>query len=262
MTSSNVVEDNFTKVRFLVEEAKDLGAVVVALPECFAFLGARDGEVREVAEPLSGPLFSRYQALAQKYQIDISYGGFAEHVPGQEKCANAHVWVSSTGAIQAVYRKVHLFDINLPGGPRLMESDGYVAGTALKSVEVLGQTFGLSICYDLRFPRLFQRLRDDGAEVLMIPAAFTMTTGAAHWEVLQRARAIENQCYVVCAAQRGKHNERRQSFGHAMIVDPWGTVIAQCPERTSVVCTKLDFEAQARTRESMPLMKHERRDLF
>jgi predicted amidohydrolase len=162
------------------------------------------------------------------------------------------------GRLAAHYNKVHLFDVSLADGTELCESASTTPGTSLSGVRVGGFSVGLSICYDLRFPELYRGLVDAGAEVLLVPAAFTLHTGKDHWEPLLRARAIESQAWVVAAAQFGTHPRGRRCYGHSMIVDPWGAVVAQCPDRTGMALATIDREYLDQVRRSLPSLKHRR----
>lgn len=258
MTSTDDVEKNLSIVGGLIERAAARGASVVVVPECFAFLGEHDGDVLRVAEPLTGPLFARYRALAKQHGVVVCYGGFPERVEGAEKTFNAHVVVDEQGEIRAHYRKIHLFDLDIEGGPRLLESKATAPGDRLVTTSSPVGTLGLAVCYDLRFAELFLGYRRAGADVILVPAAFTLTTGKEHWEVLLRARAIETQCYVAAAAQRGRHNAKRESFGHAMIVDPWGSVVAQCHDDTGLAIAEIDPAWTKSVRARLPVMEHRR----
>src|SRR6478609_578159 len=231
MRSSGDLAANLATVRELTARAASDGAKLVALPECFSFLGRGEGDKLPIAERLEdgGPIVSALRELATKHGVWMLGGGTPEIVPGDAKRTwNTAVVVDPRGELVARYRKVHLFDVDIPGGAVLRESDATAAGDELVVVDIAGAKVGLTICYDVRFPELYRALvKDRGAEVLMVPAAFTAHTGAAHWHLLLRARAVEDQAYVVAAAQWGKHNEKRESFGHSLIVDPWGTVLGE-----------------------------------
>lgn len=176
---------------------------------------------------------------------------------------NSHVLVDDHGSIAAVYRKIHLFDIDVKDGPQLKESDGTIPGDQIvPPVPTPVGNVGLAICYDVRFPELSTILAQQGAHILTYPSAFTQITGSAHWEVLLRCRAIENQCYVIAAAQTGQHNAKRRSYGHAMVVDPWGCMIAQCREGNDVCVAEIDLDYLNKVRQQMPVMKHKRDDLY
>ena len=208
MTAVNDVGANFAACSKLVEEACAKSAQIVFFPECFSFIGAAAGEAQAVAEPLSGPILARYRELAKQHSVWLSLGGFQERVDGEERIYNTHVVIDGGGEIRATYRKIHLFDVPMVN---LVESRQALAGSELVAVDSPAGRLGLTVCYDLRFPELFQKLTFvHGARVLLVPSAFAVKTGEAHWETLLRARAIETQCYVVAAAQAGQHNTGRQ----------------------------------------------------
>ncbi|HEV7554498.1 MAG TPA: carbon-nitrogen hydrolase family protein, partial [Kofleriaceae bacterium] len=190
--------------------------------------------------------------------IWIVGGGLPELVPGDTKRTyNTLAVIDPAGKLAARYRKIHLFDVDIPGGAVLRESDATAAGDELVTVDIAGARVGLSICYDVRFPELYRRLvKDRGAEVLLVPAAFTAHTGAAHWNLLLRARAIEDQAWVVAAAQWGRHNDKRESYGHTLVVDPWGTIVGEREEGDGVVMATLDGATVAKRRAQMPVLRH------
>jgi predicted amidohydrolase len=232
----------------------------VVLPECFSFLGGREGDRLAIAEALdgTGPVMSSLRDLATKYGVWIVGGGTPEKVPDDPRRAyNTAIAIDPRGEVVARYRKIHLFDIDIPGGAVLRESDSTAPGDELVVIDVAGAPVGVSICYDVRFPELYRQLvKDMGAEVLLVPAAFTAHTGAAHWHLLLRARAIEDQAWVVAAAQWGRHNDKRESYGHTLIVDPWGTVVGERAEGDGVVLATLDGTAVDKRRTQMPCLAH------
>jgi predicted amidohydrolase len=260
MTSTDNIEHNFEACERLCQEAKKQGAATLVLPECFAFLGRGDGDLMRMSEPLDGPLFSRFKGLAVTHGLEVCFGGFPEKHSATH-AYNAHVVVGPDGATRALYRKIHLFDVVLPSST-LRESAATTPGTDLVVADGAVGKLGLTVCYDLRFPELYRALASKGAQVLLVPAAFTLTTGKEHWEVLLRARAIENQCYVAAAAQTGKHNERRDSYGHGMIIDPWGTVIAQCRDGEGIAVADVDIAWLETVRARIPVWQHRRPDLY
>lgn len=262
MTATHDVEANFQTCARLVEMAKERGARLLSLPECFAFIGEKDTDVLDFMRPLDSELMHRYRALAKQNEIWLTLGGFQEQNTESNKAQNAHILVEPSGEIARVYRKLHLFDVDLADGTRLWESKATEAGTSLEVCSTAVGTVGLSICYDLRFPEQFLALRQLGAQVLLVPAAFTATTGKAHWETLLRARAIESQCYVAAAAQFGRHNARRESHGHAMIVDPWGTVVARCSDGTGIAVADIDLNYLDDVRMRIPVMNHRRPEVY
>jgi predicted amidohydrolase len=260
MCSGDDIEANFQIVESLCAHAKVCGAALVCFPENFAFMAKTANDGAKMAESLTGPLFSRYAALAPKYDLEISYGGFQEKAPAG-RAYNSHVVVNAIGEIVCVYRKIHLFVVNL-SETVFNEAAHVEPGTDVIVAPSTAGQLGLSICYDLRFAELYAALRAKGAEVLLVPAAFTAQTGKAHWEVLLRARAIENQCYVAASAQYGVHNPNRITHGHAMIVDPWGTVVAQCSDHEGIALAEIDLDYMLKIRNSIPIESHRRPELF
>ena len=260
MCSSDDLGANLATVRSLTDRAVSEGAKLVVLPECFSFLGRREGDKLAIAETLDGrgPVATTLRELATKHGIWIVGGGTPEVVPGDvQRTFNTAVVVDPKGALVARYRKIHLFDVDIPGGAVLRESDATAPGAELVVLDIEGAKVGVSICYDLRFPELYRKLvKDRGAEVLLVPAAFTAHTGAAHWHLLLRARAVENQAWVVAAAQHGKHNEKRESYGHSLVVDPWGTIVGEQAAGDGVVMATLDGETVAKRRTQMPCLSH------
>ncbi|XP_066464870.1 deaminated glutathione amidase isoform X2 [Eleutherodactylus coqui] len=264
MTSTSDKEENFSTCSRLVREAAARRAAVVFLPEAFDYIGGSTEETLSLAETLEGDLMQRYRGLARACGVWLSLGGFHEKGSDEDpRISNSHVIVDAAGHIVSVYRKAHLFDVDLQSGVTLRESGFTVPGAEMAPpVSTPGGKVGLAVCYDLRFPEMSLALSRAGAEILTYPSAFTVTTELAHWEVLLRARAIENQCYVAAAAQTGTHNVRRSSFGHAMVVDPWGVVVAQCSEGPGVCYAEIDLPYLQRVRREMPLQKHCRPDLY
>jgi predicted amidohydrolase len=257
MTSTADVEKNLAAAEALVERAMARGATFVGLPENFAFLRA-EGEPVPEAQALDGPWVSRMAALARRLGITLLLGSLPERVPGDRKVRNTSVLLGPDGSTLAAYRKIHLFDIDLPGMEHLKESRAVVPGEELVVAQAPFGSIGLSICYDVRFPELYRELARRGARVLAVPSAFTERTGKAHWEVLLRARAIENLAYVIAPAQVGHHGGGRTSHGQALIVDPWGSVLAQVADGEGVAVAELDFERQDRLRRELPALQHRR----
>lgn len=259
MTSRAEVDENLAAAGRLVAEAASAGARLVVLPECFAYLGPEEGKLA-IAEPLpdGGPILARCQGWAREHGVELVLGGFWERGATPSHVRNACVHVGADGAVRSVYRKIHLFDVDLPDGTTLAESDTVEPGDTPVATETAFGTLGLSVCYDVRFPELYRKLVDQGAIALAIPAAFTLTTGKDHWHVLLRARAIEAQSYVLAAAQTGHHYGRRVSYGHALICDPWGTVLAECGEGEGVAVANVDPEVVARVRRAVPSLAHRR----
>ena len=265
MCASSDVEKNFEVVADLCSQAKDQGCAMLFLPECFAFIGVKGTDALAVMEPMDGPLLGRYLELAAKHRLWLSLGGFPETGPDRgDRRFNAHVIVDASGEIRASYRKIHLFDVDMGdvNGPVLMESRTAAAGETLVTCDSPAGKLGLTVCYDLRFPEMFARLRYElGCEMMLVPSAFTKPTGQAHWETLLRARAIETQSYVVAAAQAGAHSEGRASHGHAMVVDPWGKVVAELDgEETGIAVADVDLGYLKDVRSRIPVETH-RRDI-
>ncbi len=240
-----------------IREAAVRGAQVVCLPEMWPFIGS-DADKVAGAEPLAGPSVSAMQELAQELEIWLFAGSFAECSGRSDRVYNCSPVIDPAGEVVAVYRKIHLFDIDIAGGPCFLESNSVTPGEQLVVVDCPLGRVGLSVCYDLRFPSLYEGLRGAGAEVLMVPAAFTAHTGRAHWELLLRARAVEQQCWVVAADQGGRHNSKRESYGNSMIVDPWGEVAACLASEPGVALADVDASRTARVRRELPCFDHRR----
>ena len=267
---------NFNRIKSLIEQAvSNHNASVVFLPEAFDFIGESTSETLELAEPIDGPLINQYRDLAQTLKVSLSLGGFHEAIKNDtgtvSRIKNTHLIIDGDdGTIRAKYSKCHLFDVEIPEkNLKLKESDYVIPGSDIcKPVSTKIGRIGLGICYDLRFPELSVAMARNGtsidhaADILTYPSAFTIPTGSAHWEVLLRARAIENQCYVIAAAQTGVHNKKRSSYGHSMIVDPWGSVIAQCSEGESVSSAYIDLEYLEKVRKNMPVWSQRRNDIY
>jgi predicted amidohydrolase len=257
LTSTDDVGRNLDRTEALVREAAGRGAALIVLPENFAFLGA-EGEKAKVAEPLDGPSLTRLASLARELGVHLCAGGFHERAPVPGKVHNTAVLFGPAGERLAVYRKIHLFDVDLPGGQRFRESDHVVPGVEPVVAETALCRIGLSICYDLRFPELYRALSAQGAEVILVPSAFTLYTGKDHWHPLLRARAIENQCYLLAAAQFGQHGEKRWTYGKSLLADPWGGVVAQAADGEGLAVGEVDLELVARVRRDLPALAHRR----
>ncbi|KAJ7976243.1 Nitrilase-like protein [Quillaja saponaria] len=258
MTSINDLASNLATCSRLVKEATSAGAKLLCFPEAFSFVGAEDGDSVKIAEPLDGPIMRQYCSLARESSIWLSLGGFQERGSDEEHLCNTHVIIDDAGKIRSTYQKIHLFDVDVPGGRVYKESRFTEAGKDIVAIDSPFGRLGLTVCYDLRFPELYQQLRfQHGAQILLVPSSFTKVTGEAHWEILLRARAIETQCYVIAAAQAGKHNDKRESYGDTLIIDPWGTIIGRLPDRlsTGIAIADIDFSLINSVREKMPIAK-------
>ncbi|XP_014676513.1 PREDICTED: nitrilase homolog 1-like isoform X2 [Priapulus caudatus] len=265
MTSTADKKANLATCTSLVESAAKKGAQMVYLPECSDYLCEAKSDTISQAESLDGDTVAHFMNLAKEHNVWLSVGGI--HEKGSSADADrvyiTHLIINSSGHVVSVYRKLHLFSVDIKGGVRLRESDVAIPGKdILLPVQTPVGKVGMAICYDLRFPEMSLILRSMGADVLTYPSAFTLTTGMAHWEVLLRARAIETQCYVVAAAQMGRHGKKRASYGHAMVVDPWGCVVSCCHEGTGIAIAEIDQGYIRQVREMIPVMEHRRTDLY
>lgn len=273
MCSTDDLAGNLAICKRLAAKAAQRGASLLVLPENFAFLGRHERDKLAVAEALDprapGPILTTLMEIATTHGVWVIAGGMPETLGAEldaagsddeapAKTYNTCVVLRPSGEIATTYRKIHLFDVDIPGAAVLRESASTAAGDAPVVCETPLARIGLSVCYDLRFPELYRELVvQRGAQILMVPAAFTAHTGAAHWHVLLRSRAIENQCYVMAAAQFGRHNDRRASYGHSMIVDPWGTILDERPEGEGLVLGAIDMDLLERTRRQMPCLQHQ-----
>ena len=265
LTSTADVARNLLRCQELIRHAASRGARLVVLPENFAIMSASEEQRRAAAERLDpvqpGPIVSAMAEVAAATGVHLVLGGMPE-IPadGDDKGRfhNACVLLGPDGGLLAVYRKIHLFDVFIPDGVTYAESRSVAPGDRPVVADTPWGGLGLSVCYDVRFPELYRALAAEGARIVVVPAAFTLHTGRDHWHPLLRARAIENQVFVVAAAQYGKHDEKRVTFGHSLIVDPWGTVIADHPDGEGVVVAELDFDRQDAVRRDLPALQHRR----
>ena len=237
------------------------GATLIVLPEKWTAMGS-DEDQQDAAQTLDGPAIGWARQIARELSVDLIAGSILERVPGREKLSNTSVHVDPQGEVRASYRKLHMFDVEV-GGRSYRESDIEEPGEEI----VLSQTadgvdLGLSICYDLRFPELYRILAVRGARIISLPAAFTLATTRDHWETLVRARAIENQAFVIAANQVGRHPGGHQSGGRSMIVDPWGLVLAQAPDQPGHIVADLDLERQLEIRDQLPALANRRGDVY
>jgi len=249
---------NLKAARDLLTRAADGGADLAVLPEYTDFLGPSAVS----PEGLDGEYVSFFASLAGSLGLNVVAGSFHETGPDDGHTYNTMPVLDRTGSLVGVYRKIHLYDVEIPGRVSYRESSSVAPGSETVVVPVDGVQVGLSICYDLRFPELYRKLAIAGATVLVVPAAFMMHTGRDHWEVLLRARAIENQVFMIAAGQIGKHPPDHESYGHSLIVDPWGVVLAEAPDEECFVAADLDLEAQDQVREKLPSLAHRRPDAY
>jgi predicted amidohydrolase len=257
LNSNEDKERNLGIAERLVREAAADGAELVVLPEKFNVLGSTE-QLAAGAEPLDGPTLRWAASLARELHLWLVAGSIVESVEHDEKLRNTSALIGPDGSIHAVYRKIHLFDVEV-GDMVYRESDVEGPGDEIVVADAGELKLGLSVCYDLRFPELFRIMGVRGAHVFSLPSAFTVPTGRAHWEVLVRARAIENQVFLIAAGQVGRHPPDHESYGHSMIADPWGVVLAgAADEPEKVVVADLDLDAQAETRRKLPSLANRR----
>jgi len=248
---------NVARASAFVREAAARGAQLVVLPEVFAWRGPRSGEAAHM-EPIPGPTSEAMAAVAREARVHLCAGSFLEAVPGEPRAYNTSCVFDPSGRLLARYRKLHMFDVDLPGRVSVRESETRAPGSDLVTVATALGTLGMSICYDLRFPELYRGLAARGAEILLVPSAFTFFTGAAHWQILCRARAVENQCYVIAPDQGGTSPHGFPDYGDSLIVDPWGRVLARAGEGEAVVTAEIDGAYLARVRRELPSLAHRR----
>jgi deaminated glutathione amidase len=257
MVASDDKAQNIKEAERWIRQAAVQGARVIALPEVFIWRGEKKHE-REFAEPIPGPSSTALGALARELGIYLLAGSVLEAIPGSEKSYNTSLLFGPSGQLIASYRKIHLFDVDLANGTSLRESASreYGDGVIVAATEFC--PMGLTVCYDLRFPELYRALAICGAQIIFVPSAFTAYTGAAHWETLLRARAIENQVYVIAADQYGKSPKSFETHGHSMIVDPWGKILAERADGAGVISAEIDLDYLIKVRAELPSLSHRR----
>jgi deaminated glutathione amidase len=260
LNSTADYERNLEVAERLVKEAAADGAELVVLPEKWTVLGDAKA-LRAAAQPLGGPALTAAAGWAKELGIHLVAGSIAERVQGREKLANTSVLFGPGGERLAVYRKIHMFDVDVEG-VAYRESATEEAGNEIVVADAAGIPLGLTVCYDLRFPELYRILALRNARVVTVPSAFTERTGRDHWEVLLRARAVENQVFIIAADQIGEAPPHYRSFGRSLIADPWGIVLAEAPDSECFVIAELDFAAQDRIRESLPALENRREGAY
>jgi predicted amidohydrolase len=256
LNSTGDKERNLEVAERLVRAAAAGGAELIGLPEKWNLLGSA-AALRAGAEPLDGPTLTAAGAWARELGVHLLAGSIAERIPGEEKLANTSVLIGPDGEIDASYRKIHMFDVEV-GGVSYRESANEDPGEEIVTGGLGAVVVGLTVCYDLRFPELYRILALRGARLVAVPSAFTLQTGRDHWQVLLRARAIENQVFVLAPDQIGEAPPHYHSYGRSMIVDPWGVVLASAPDEECFVAADLDLDAQARVRERIPSLANRR----
>lgn len=260
MSSTPDKDENLETAERLIRAASSSGAELVALPELWSCHGL-EKVYRENAEPIPGPTTDFLGGLARELGLYLLGGSILETDPRSTKLHNTSTFFWPDGEMSAVYRKIHLFDVKAPDREYL-ESETIGPGTEIVTAKSGTATLGLSVCYDLRFPELYRLLALRGAEVFAVPAAFTLQTGKDHWELLLRARAVENQAFVIAPAQWGQKADGRWTYGRSMVVDPWGTVLATCPDRDGYALATLDLDYLDRFREEFPALKNRRPEFY
>jgi predicted amidohydrolase len=260
MSSTLDKGENLDTAERLIRSAVYSGADLIALPELWSCHGLED-VYRENAEPVPGQTTAFLGGLAQELGVYLLGGSILEGDPQSTKLHNTSTFFGPDGRMSAVYRKIHLFDVKTPDREYL-ESRTIAAGTEIVTAKAGAATIGLSVCYDVRFPELYRLLALRGAEILAVPAAFTLQTGKDHWELLLRARAVENQAYVVAPAQWGRKADGRWTYGRSIVVDPWGMLLAQCPDRDGYALATLDLDYLNHFREEFPALKNRRPETY
>jgi deaminated glutathione amidase len=261
LCQTNTGEDpgaNFLQVTALLEEAAAAGVDLAALPEVWPRQGSTP-QMREAAEPLDGPHVTRLAEVARRHRMWV-HGGSVLELDG-DRVFNTSVLFDRSGELVATYRKIHLFDADPPGAVPSRESSLFAAGEEVVTAETEFGRVGLTICYDVRFPELYRSLAVQGATIMFVPAAFRFETGVDHWEPLLRARAIEDQVFVVAAAQWGSWGppgKERRNFGHSLVADPWGNLVAQAPDGVGVTFAELDLARVEQVRQILPSLRHRR----
>ena len=260
MSSTTDKEENKRTAEALIREAASAGAQLVALPELWSCHGL-DKVYRENAEPIPGPTTDFLGDLARELGVYLLGGSILEGGRDSERLSNTSTFFDPTGEMTAVYRKIHLFDVKV-SEKEYLESANIAPGSEIVAAKAGAATLGLSVCYDVRFPELYRLLALRGAEILAVPAAFTLQTGKDHWEILLRARAVENQAFVIAPAQWGQKADGRWTYGRSMIVDPWGTVLATCPDRDGYALATLDLDYLDRFRTEFPALANRRPESY
>lgn len=259
MRSGRAPHENFAAAAALIREAKEAGVHYVQTPEMTNIMETkRDRLFAAIAEEETDPLLADFRSLARGLKIHVHVGSLALRA-GSDRAVNRSFLIDPQGEIAARYDKIHMFDVDLPGGETYRESRTYQPGETAVLGDLPWGRIGLTICYDLRFPALYRALAEAGASFLAVPSAFTRQTGEAHWHVLLRARAIENGSFVLAAAQGGRHENGRETYGHSLVVDPWGRIVAEGGDAPGVVLAEIDVAEIAAARSRIPSLQHGRR---
>lgn len=258
LCSSDTVAANIEAADMLVREAAAGGAELIMTPEMSNLVETRSAILFEkIKSQERDPMLARMQALARELGCWIHIGSLAIKI-GERRAANRSFLIDSEGEIRTTYDKLHMFDVDLPGGESYRESKQYQPGSRAVVADTPWGKLGLTICYDLRFPYLYRRLADDGARMIAVPAAFTRLTGEAHWHILLRARAIENTAFVLAAAQTGRHSGGRETYGHSLAINPWGEILADGGTEIGATLVELDLKEVDKARGKIPSLQHTR----
>lgn len=255
------IDENLKTASELIRRAADQGATLVVLPEAVDFFGNKEKTAGWKTE-IPGPVTTHYANLANELGIWIQAGSVHESIADQDRTYNTALLFNPQGEEVARYRKLHLYDVQIPGRVDALESANIAPGSEVVTADIDGHTAGLTICYDIRFPELYRELANRGAEIVFLPAAFMLYTGKDHWETLIRARAIENQCYMLASGQQGVSANGTTTYGRSMIVDPWGTVLATAPDGNSFAIADLNFDYLKRLRSELPSLANRRREVL
>lgn len=261
MDSQNDKQENLKKAEKYIREAVNQGATFITLPEYFNFIGTEEEEAANAEFIPDGETVKLLQGLSKELQVWIHGGSILEKVAGQQKYYNTTPLINPQGELVGIYRKIHLYDVDIEDGPKFLESNTKQFGRVINVFDTDFGKVGLSICYDIRFPELFRIQALKGADILVVPAEFTLFTGRDHWEVLLRARAIENQAYVIAPGQIG-NKPAFQSYGRSLVVDPWGTVIATASDKEGVVVCEIDLNYVNEVRTQVPSLKNRRPEVY
>lgn len=258
MRSGTDVAENIAAASALIREAAAGGATLIATPEMTTLLDRKPGAGWEKSTTeAADPGLAAFRALARELGVTLLIGSIAIRA-SEGKCANRSFLIGPDGGVITTYDKIHMFDVQLNAGNIYRESDSYVAGAAAVIADIPDARLGLTVCYDVRFPDLYRTLAWAGAKIIAVPAAFTRITGEAHWHVLLRSRAIETGCFIIAPAQGGKHQDGRETFGHSLIIDPWGEILAEGGVDPGVICATLDLAKVDEVRGKVPSLKHVR----
>ena len=259
LNSGREIEPNIRVASDLVRRARDAGAALIMTPEVSDMIEPkRPARLEKARDEANHPMLAAFRDLARETGAHLLLGSIMLRETGAERLCNRSFLIAPDGAIAARYDKIHMFDVDLPGGESYRESAVFRPGETAVTAPLPWGTLGMTICYDLRFPHLYRALAQGGADFLSIPAAFTVPTGTAHWHVLMRARAIENGCFVFAPAQSGEHAEGRRTYGHSLIVAPWGEVLAEAPDGPGFITATVDPALVATARHAVPSLRHDR----